>query len=49
MIIQDCLLLELKSVDQLMPVHFLQTLSYIRLLNIKRGFLINFNTARFKD
>lgn len=42
-LVQDCLLLELKAVDRLTDVHLAQILSYLKLMNLKRGFLINFN------
>jgi GxxExxY protein len=42
-------LIELKSIEALAPVHFLQTLTYLRLSGCKLGLLINFNTAKIKD
>lgn len=42
-LIEDSLLLELKAVDRLTEIHLAQILSYLKLTNLKRGFLINFN------
>jgi GxxExxY protein len=48
-IVEDCLLLELKTVDEFAPVHLAQMITYLKLLRLKRGFLINFNKALLKD
>ena len=40
---------ELKSVEKLAPVHIKQTLTYLRLLDLPVGLLINFGAARLKD
>jgi GxxExxY protein len=42
-------IIEIKSIETLAPVHFAQTLTYLRLSNCKLGLLINFNTAKLKD
>jgi GxxExxY protein len=49
MIVEEGLLLELKTVDSFSPVHLAQVITYLRLLNIKRGLLLNFNTKLLKD
>jgi GxxExxY protein len=43
LIVEDVLLLELKSVDRLMPIHQAQVLTYLKLLGLRQGLLINFN------
>jgi GxxExxY protein len=43
------LILELKSVEQLMPIHEAQLLTYMKLAGIKQGFLINFNVQLLKN
>lgn len=43
------LLLELKSVDEIAPIHLAQTLTYLRLLSLRRGLLLNFNRRLLKD
>ena len=42
-------IIEIKSVEVLAPVHFSQTLTYLKLSNIKLGLLINFNSVLLKD
>lgn len=43
------LIIEIKSIEMLAPVHFAQVLTYLRLSECKLGLLINFNTLRLKD
>ena len=47
--IEKKVILEIKSVESLAPVHFAQTLTYLKLSECKLGLLINFNTAVLKD
>jgi GxxExxY protein len=49
LIIEDYVLLELKSVEKLADVHFKQVQTYLKLTNLKLGLLINFNVALIKD
>ena len=48
-IVEDALLIELKSVENLSSVHLKQVLTYLRLLKMPLGLLINFGSAAFKD
>lgn len=48
-LIDDKVILELKSVDGLLPIHDAQLLSYLRLSNKKLGLLINFNVRLLKN
>ena len=48
-IIEDKLIIELKSVAELQPVNFSQLLTYLRLTNLKLGLLINFGQRRMID
>ena len=48
MIVEDKVIVELKSVDQLAPVHHKQLLTYLRLTDKRLGLLINFGDAYFK-
>jgi len=48
-IVENQLLIELKSVENLQPVHSKQVLTYLRLLNMPIGLLINFGAPTFKD
>ncbi len=49
MLVEDCLLLELKSVKEVLPIHKAQLLSYMKLLDIPVGLLINFHEMRLVD
>lgn len=42
-IVEDAIVLELKSVEKLLPVHFKQLFTYLRLADKRLGLLINFN------
>lgn len=48
-LVEDEIIIELKSVEQLNKVHDAQILSYMKLANIKQGFLINFNVTLLKN
>jgi len=49
LLVEGIVLVELKSVESLAPVHSKQVLTYLRLLNLPLGVLINFGSATFKD
>jgi iron complex transport system substrate-binding protein len=49
LLVEDCVVVELKSVETLAPVHSKQLLTYLRLLNLPLGLLINFGAATFKE
>jgi len=49
MLIEQCLLIEAKSVDKIIPIHKAQLLSYMKLLNIPLGLIINFNEVKLVD
>ena len=48
-LIENKVLIEIKSVENLAPVHFAQTLTYLKLSGIKLGLLINFNNKLLKN
>ncbi len=48
-LVEDGLILELKSVDKLMGIHEAQLLTYMKLSGVGKGLLINFNVVRLKD
>lgn len=48
-IVENKVLVEIKSVERLGPVHFAQTLTYLKLSGLKLGLLINFNTKILKS
>ena len=49
LMVEGRLLVELKSVEHLLPVHHAQVLTYMRLLKLPQGLLINFNERRLID
>jgi GxxExxY protein len=49
LLVGNKLLVELKTVDRLLPVHKAQLVTYLRLTNRKLGLLINFNVTVLKD
>ena len=48
LLIADQLILELKSVEGLLPIHEAQVLTYMRLSGVRAGLLLNFNSAVLK-
>jgi GxxExxY protein len=49
LMVEDCVILELKAVDKLAPIHEAQLLTYLKLSGKKIGFLINFNVPHLVD
>jgi len=47
--VENKVLVEIKAIENLAPVHFAQTLTYLKMSNIKLGLLINFNNKFLKD
>lgn len=47
--VEECLLLELKSVQEILPVHKAQLLSYMKLLDVPVGLIINFHELKLVD
>ena len=48
MLIDDAIILELKSVDKILPIHHAQLLTYMKLSSVSIGLLINFNVKLIK-
>jgi len=48
LLVEDKVIVEVKAVDQLMPIHQAQVLSYLKLSGCKIGLLINFNVKLLK-
>ena len=48
-ILEDSIILEIKSVERIIPIHEAQLLTYLRLSGKKLGLLINFNVPLLKD
>ncbi|PHX85518.1 MAG: GxxExxY protein [Opitutia bacterium] len=49
LILDDALLIELKAVESLLPVHKAQIITYLKLTRLPLGLLINFNVPLLKD
>jgi len=49
MIVQDLVIIENKTVEKLMPIHEAQLLTYLKLTNLKLGFLLNWNVSLMKQ
>ena len=49
LIVEECVIVELKAVEKLHPIHDAQPLTYLKLTGIRLGILINFNTRVIKD
>ena len=47
--IDDKLIVELKAVEKMLPIHEAQILTYMKLAGVKTGLLMNFNVVRLKD
>ncbi len=48
-VVGDCLILEIKAVQVLHPVHEAQLLTYLKLTGVRVGLLLNFNVVRLLD
>lgn len=48
-LVEDCVLVEAKSVERILPVHKAQLLSYMKILDIPIGLLINFNETKLTN
>ena len=49
LLVEDCVVVELKSVEKLAPVHKKQVLTYLRLMELPVGLLINFGAATLRE
>ena len=49
LVIENCFIVELKSVDKIAPVHWKQLLTYLRVTGYRLGLLINFGEAHLKN
>src|SRR2546422_9313120 len=48
-LVQNCVLVEAKAVEKILPIHKAQLLSYMKLLNVPLGLLINFHETKVTD
>ncbi len=49
LLVDDCLLLEIKSIEKLGPIHIKQTLTYLRMMNLPVGLILNFGCETLKQ
>jgi len=49
LLVQESVIVEVKALEQLLPVHYAQLLSYLRLAGLAVGLLINFNVTSLKS
>ena len=49
LLVEKSVILELKAVEKLLPVHQSQLLTYLKLADLRLGLLVNFNVAMFKQ
>ncbi len=48
-VVEECVILELKAAEALLPIHTAQLLTYLKLGGYSLGLLLNFNVVRMKD
>jgi len=48
-VVNNLVIVELKAVERLMPIHTAQTITYLKITGIKLGMLINFNVSTLKN
>jgi len=49
LVVSDGLIVEVKAVERLLPIHEAQLLTYLKLARLRLGLLLNFNVAHFRD
>jgi GxxExxY protein len=49
LLVEDCVLVETKAVEKISPIHKAQLLSYMKLLDVPLGLLINFHELKLTD
>ena len=49
LLVEDCVLVEAKAVEKILPIHKAQLLSYMKLLNVPLGLIINFHEMKVTD
>ena len=48
MLVEDCIIIENKTVEQILPIHEAQLLTYLKLRNCRLGFILNWNVTLMK-
>ena len=49
LLLEEKVIIEIKCVENVLPVHFKQVMTYLKLKNLKNGILLNFKTDLMKD
>ena len=49
MLVDHCLFVEVKAIEEVLPIHKAQLLSYMKLLDIPLGLIINFHALKLTD
>lgn len=49
MLVEDCIIIENKTAEKLLPIHEAQLLTYLKMKNCKLGFLLNWHVVLMKD
>lgn len=49
MVVDDCVVVEIKAAERLLPIHEAQLLTYLKMTNHKLGLLINFNVSYLRE
>jgi GxxExxY protein len=49
LLVNDCVIVELKAVEKLLPIYEAQMITYLKLTGLRLGLLINFNVRMFKE
>jgi GxxExxY protein len=49
LLVEDCIIIEIKSVESMHPVYTAQLITYLKLMHLKLGYLVNFNETLLKD
>jgi iron complex transport system substrate-binding protein len=48
LIVERCIVIEVKSSPQILPIHYMQLLTYLRLMDLRLGYVVNFGVPLFK-
>jgi GxxExxY protein len=49
LLIEKKIIIEIKSIEHISPVHFKQVMTYLKLMNVKNGMILNFKTNFMKE
>lgn len=49
MLVENCIIVELKAVEKMIPIYEAQLMTYMRLSDVRLGFLLNFNVPHLRE